>query len=186
MNSLKRVMTVAKALRILYNIWFVFSIVGACLCLLSGVCLSVVDSMGLWENEELIGMIGDFSDLTGFELGDMDVIVYAAALSCVLAAILQILSYRFYRYVERVGDPFDRTVILKMQTLGIVHIGYTLASAAIGSAVTSVFGIAEFSVENEPALTLGIVYLLLTFVFSYAADTRAPKAEPAAEPTVEE
>ena len=172
MDSLKKVMTLANVLRILYTVLYILCIVGAAICVLCGVMFVALEGTGLLEDPEFLSMIGDFEGLTGVEFPSLQMIMFGAAIVCVSMVVVYVFAARFYKHLQTVGDPFDRGVICKMQTLGIVYIVVPILGNTLSTLLFSGFTKFNLSVENNAQLTMGIVYLLLTIVFSYAADAR--------------
>ena len=180
MNRTK-VIKVANGLKILYTVLYILCIVGIALILFSGIILSAMDSAGVWDNQEFLEMVGDFSDIADIELPSLDIMMYGLAISMIGFVVLYILTARFYKYVTTVGEIFDHTVIKKMQTLGILYIVLPPVFGMIGGAIITNFTNFDFELTNSPQLTMGIVYLILTVVFSYGADLKDGKTEESEE-----
>ena len=199
MKSKINTMKVVNGLRILYTVLFVLSIVGTVLCLLCGVLFTAMDSLGVWEDPEIVSMIGDFSDLgIPLDFGALDLFMYGAAIAAIGTTVLHFFSKRFFKFVLEVDDIFDRTAIVKMQTLGILHLVIPFVCNFISGIFAGAFLAAGgLDVEISPSLegpyfVLGLVYILLTFIFSYAADLKeenarltARKNEAPVEPTAD-
>ena len=176
MNRTK-VLKIANGLKILYTVLYILCIVGASLALLSGVVMTIMDEEGLLEDTELLKFIGDFSDVADVDFPSLDLMLYGATVSVLGILVLYVLSVRFYKYVCTVGEIFDHTVIKKMQTLGILYLVLPPVVNMIAGAVMSRFTNFHFEITNTPQLTMGIVYLILTVVFSYGADLKEGKTE---------
>ena len=191
MKSLNKIMKISKVLKILYTVCYILCIVGAACCILSGLLFLAMDGSGLWEDPDFVNMIGEFDDLTaaGIDFSSLHMVMFAASIACIGMVVVYIFAARFYKYVLTVRDPFNRVVICKMQTLGILYIVVPIASSFISEMIASSFSSFHLEVSNTPQVTMGIVYLILTVVFSFAADVRAeqknaPASEEVQEPTI--
>ena len=176
MNRTK-VLKIANGLKILYTVLYILCIVVTALMLLCSIVLSVMDNAGLWESEDFFEISGNFFNVTDVDLTSIETVVYGMAMTMLVIMLLYIFAARFYKYICTVGEVFDQTVIKKMRTLGILYIVLPLVANMIAGAVISGFTNFKLTVSNTPRLTLGIVYLILTVVFSYGADLKEGKTE---------
>lgn len=164
MKSLDRVQTIAKVLKILSKIVFIFSIV--ILSLLS-VFLIVFCFVG--NNVEFINFFAQMGIPYEFNT------VLCSLICLILQFIGSIIIYskvvRLYKLELELGNPFDKPLIKEVRKVGVWRIVLPIVVSIIIAIVSACFGI-SFNVSSLSGVTIGIVYLLVSCILEYGSELK--------------
>ena len=164
MESSKKVQRIAKIFKILSKIGFVCSIIGLVSCVISSICF------GVWGNDEnLIALLTEYG--VTFDYNTILSLCICSAVECAFSIFLYYYASKFYDNVCKNQECFDKNRVKEIRKLGILHIVLPIASAMIIAIIMECFKV-DLAFTNDAMLTLGIVYLIMSFVLDYGADIR--------------
>lgn len=165
MNSLQKVQKISKVLYVFTMIAFVCSIVG-----LVG---SIIGSIFIGVNGLDASIINYFVSI-GVPL-DQNIVLCACICStveCLFLIILYAFVKKFYKQELRLGNPFDKPVVKSMRKLGILHIVLPIIASLIIAIIVACFGVKDINIQNWSNITLGIVYLIVSFILEYGSELK--------------
>ncbi len=189
MGTLKTVQSIVKVLKILSLIFAIISLVGAAVSLLGAIVMFILPSV-LDDNirQVLASMFSLDADATDEFFKMTGITMIAAVIGALGGAVVMFFSFRYLKKVEKDGTPFTFSGANELMQLGIITIAVLfaanmLASAIGGIAMSSMFNSLlnselgselTYSMSTEVSassdITLGIVMILLSFVFKYGAE----------------
>ncbi len=165
MKSLERVQKLSKIISIFVQIIFV-----CCIVALVGSVLGILSVAIIGKDPAVWAQISrDAQTTVTFDM----LMCY-----CIVGAILSAGEIALYYYVKEfykkeltIGTPFNKEIVRDMQKIGILHIAIPLGTLILSSIVMAIFRV-DVDFANIGDLTIGLVYLALSFVFDYGADLR--------------
>lgn len=165
MKSLERVQKLSKIISIFVQIIFV-----CCIIALVGSVLGILSVAIIGKDPAVWTQISrDAQTTVTFDMM-MCYCIAGAILSAGEIALYYFVK-EFYKKELTIGTPFNKEIVSDMQKIGILHIAIPLGTLILSSIVMAIFRVnVDFS--NIGDLTIGLVYLALSFVFDYGADLR--------------
>lgn len=165
MKSLKHVQIVAKVLKILSMIAFVSSIVACALCLIG---IPVVAVLG--DNQQIMQYVIDAGGK--FDKYEALCACISGAVGCGFMIALYACVVRFYKRELQIGTPFNDEVVKKSRIIGWLHIILALSAAFVVGIICACFKVESPDWLVDSNVTIGIIYLLISFVFAYGRDVK--------------
>ena len=168
-NTLNTVQKFFKAGKILSTIGFVASIVGAAGCIIGA---AVLKMSGI--GSKAADMVMNTEGMT-YETAFASCI--AGIIICAGSIAVSWLSRKYYDNELDAGTPFTFEGAKEIKRLGIVAIAVPLGAQIVSSIVFEIMSaVLDASgtnqMETEVSLTLGIIYIALSFVFRDGAELR--------------
>ena len=160
-RNLTIVQKISKVLGILSKIGFIMSIVGLVCCIV-GLVLSIVGGL----SQELAAKIVKEGNVTmkqvsGYCLGGLVI--------CIVSVIVTKLHKDYFQMEQAAGTPFTLESAKAFRTLGIVNLVAPFICTILIAIINSVLKIkVDYSIDGS--FTIGIVMILLSFVFAYGAE----------------
>lgn len=170
MKSLKNVQIIAKVMKILSMIAFVASIIACALCAIS---IPIVAVLG--KDPQIIKMVGDFGET--YDVKKAICICVCGMIESGFMIALYACVVRFYKKELAIGTPFDKEIVKKSRVIGWLYIILILSSAIVVGIVSLCFHVAVEDTFTTGNLIVGVVYLLLSFVFAYGAELQNEKEQ---------
>ncbi len=174
MKSLETVQKISKVLSILSIIAFVFTIIGAVGTLVGGIALmllpGVLNASGL--GDDFMELIIEGSGVESLEFLGIELI---GTLFIVIAeAVVAFFVCRYFKNELADGTPFTYRGAKELLYLGIISLAVPFGGMIISSTINAVFLI-KSNISNQFDITLGVVMILLSFVFKYGAELNEKK-----------
>lgn len=163
MKSLNNVQKISKVLMILSKIVFVCAIVGCALCTISIPIIAVY-----FNNPEIMRLLATYDVQIGYNQAVCSCV--CGAIECGFVIALYVFVVKFYNLELKIGTPFNNIVATKMRKLGWLHIILPIASMIVVAIVSVCFKVDATDMISGGNLTLGIVYLIVSFVLKYGAE----------------
>ncbi len=172
MKSLNIVQTIAKVLKIICMIAFVFSIVGAAFSLLGALLLIALPNLvDVAEMEEIMQSV--VSDVP-FSFADLGISMMAAVIIIIGGCVVLGFTYKYFKNELIDGTPFTHRGARELRILGILHMAIPVGTGIIATIVTAFASLSDIS-STDTDISLGLALLLLSFVFDYGADVLEQK-----------
>jgi len=179
-NNLKVIQTIAKIAKILCKIVFVCCMIGWIGCLVGILAFS----FGAGEVIKVGGitvhtMIVDMGTITAAEAyAAMILGIIACGFECIVAKA----GEKYFAHELEAGTPFTFEGALEIRKVGILsmamNIGASIAAAIAAGVVGKVFDeSAKLNVELDGGVSLGVTFIILSFIFAYGASLREEKKE---------
>ena len=170
-KSLKTIQTFAKIGKIIANICFIFSIIGAIGCLIA--VSAIVGTKDLeFEGQTVVGLV----EATGINFVTTVFSCASAIVICIGSAIVAKLAVNYLSNELEDGTPFTYNGAKELFRLGIL-------SMAIPAGISVVLGIAftvtklfwppldESALINDSiSITVGLMLIIMSFVFKHGAE----------------
>lgn len=175
-DSLKKIQLIAKIGKIISKVMFilmcvVFSMV--CITTIVSATFGIDRTVKLGEIE-IKGLIDNISDMS-----TVGIYVYLASALIMSAAyaVLAKFSEKYFDNELAAGNPFTAGGAKEIFRLGVLSISLPLGSFIITDAVTSALshffdGIKNVEFNNGGIITVGIMFIVLSFVFRYGAELK--------------
>ena len=170
-NTLSKILTVFKVLKIISKVVYI-------LCIISGVCcllaLCILPLAGQFLPDDVMAEVG----------GDM-AMAYAALITAVIAcvgeAILAFMAERYFGNVLSAGTPFTLDGSKECFRFGILSIAVSLASAVALGIVMGILAVltadaSSLEMETSASFGTGLFFLFLSLVFKHGAEVQASAA----------
>ena len=168
MKSLQTIQKTFRVFQILTKIAFVFSIVGAAICVVGVLCAAV------WYNGgQVFSLFGE--PVTIFSSGKGLNQVLAVLLSDMVLltadAILLGFTGGYFKAEQAEGTPFTENGANLLRKLGIRCIWMPIVAVVIASVITVCLGAESGGdISNLSGLVTGIVLILASLIFQYGAE----------------
>lgn len=169
MKKLSTVQKISKVLKILSQIIFICAIIGCATCLIASF---VVGFYGKDPN-----FIRAFTE-AGVEFNYNVTLCscICATVACAFEIALYVYVVRFYKHELEIGTPFNLQTVKEMRRLGILHLVLPISAAVVMAIIIACFRI-NMEMQNVADITMGIVYLIVSYVLEYGAEVQRQKAE---------
>jgi hypothetical protein len=171
MKSLKIIQTLSKIAWIICKVIFVLCIVGASVCFVSLIVLSIVQDVTLFESKVLSIAIME----KGVNLPSAITACIVGMITCGVGIFLAKYSERFFRKELDLGTPFNKEIVQDMRKLALVHLIVTLASyigILIMCAIIKIFykDLADFHHNIGGTFSFAICMLVLSLFCEYGTE----------------
>lgn len=182
-KTLNALQILAKIGRILSMIVFIFSIVGAALCLLGIVCLAVIPE-GFQIGEVTIrGLIEQKAEWT---LSTCYLAMTKGIILCAGEAVLAKFAERYFKNELAAGTPFTFEGAKELMRLGILTICIPIGTAILAAIAHAVFkavtkDAADPNLDNSTSIVLGVMMIVGSLLCRHGAEVSAHTEEPKAE-----
>ena len=196
-KNLEVIQVFAKIGRVFSIVVFVCSIIGAAGCALAA---------GLFGLFLAIGLPLDMEFFTTNDAFDLFRQCFVTCFACIGSIVLSYMAKNYFKYQCDAGTPFTFEGANKILRLGIVQIIVMIAVSIFAAITDMVYWFfatpdpMEEILYEEPFydndITLGLIFIFLSFLFKYGAEqleikkaaeaTHAAEPTPVAEPTVNE
>ena len=170
MKSLNTIQKIANVLKILTYIAFILCIIGAVGLVAGGITLFSVPFLP----ENIVELIISESGVENMTTIAVSMIIQSDYIA--LMTIPTFLTYRYLKNELQDGTPFTHRGSKEILKVGIIRCVLPLAAYVVCEIIGAIAGVKnEFS--NEFDITIGLVMIFLSFVFSYGADLVEEKKE---------
>lgn len=176
MKSLKQIQTLSKIGRILSKIAFIGSIIAFCFC------IAGILSMAFGNGETL-----KFGEVTihgliiegGYNIKSISAALAGWSIVCAGEAVLAKFAELYFKHELCAGTPFTQNGANELQRLGILTISITLGCAVVAEIFREILaGIMnvtadaaiDMTFDNDGAVALGIMFIILSVVCRYGAE----------------
>lgn len=179
-KSLKTVQTVCKVCKIFAEIAFVMLVVTAALCAFAaiGIGAGSIDVFKIGS----VSIIGEAMQQSAVTPEMMLAVLVSVAIVSAAEAVVAKFVNVYFKHELKAGTPFTFEGAKEMLRLGIIAIAVPLGASIVSAIVYAVMTVGsgtgnEF--ENDVALGIGIVFLMLSPLLKYGAELneKAKQAE---------
>ena len=177
-KTLRTIQTIVKVAKIVCNVVFVCSLVGAILCLVGIVCAGFPNSLKI-GGVTVHSIVGNGSEVSkGALYGNMA----AGAIMCVVSCVVSKLAVRYCAHELDDGTPFTLQGARELFRLGIcticVPLGGIVAASICNAIIGNCFGgVCEPSVSGNGFVSAGAVMLFVSLICKDGAELFAIAAE---------
>lgn len=173
MKSLKILQTLSKIAKILSQIVFVFSIVGAAFCAVGILSLAFTQSSFL-----VIGGIsikGIIEQNTNMNIQSVCMSMLVGFILCAGEAVVSKFANIYFKNELKAETPFTFEGAKEIMRLGIITIVVPTAAAIINTIIyetvkLAIGGLEPMKINNGSSIALGVMFLILSVVFKYGAE----------------
>ena len=171
-KTLKTIQNLTKLGRILSKIVFIFCIVGASLCFVGFVSMSLgvkALSIGGVTFESILKVEADVS------VGTVYATMACGMLFCVGEGVLAKFAEHYFKRALADGTPFHLEGARELFRLGILTIVIPLGTQMLAGIVHAVYAqlmpaVAPLNVDGFDSVALGVMFIVLSFVCRYGAE----------------
>lgn len=179
-KTLKTIQTFSKVGRIISKIIFILCIVFGAICLVA--IGTSIAGLGAGELFKIggVSVVGLVEKETGESLDGMKANMIAGFFVLVSNGVLAKFFEKYFTNELAAGTPFTFAGAKEMLRIGILTIAVPIATTTVSSIILAVLknvqGISEGSDLNaESSVILGVVLIVLSFVFKYGAELKDNK-----------
>lgn len=171
-KTLKTIQTFAKVGKIVSNIIFVFSIIGAIICLIAVSAMAGIQNVEV-EGKTVAGLIEEES---GTDFVTFIFTCVSAIVSCIGGAVIAKFAVNYFTNELDDGTPFTYAGSKELLRLGIITVAVPMAiSTILGIAfiITKFFwpSLAESAMsEDSISIGIGLLLIVMSFVFKHGAE----------------
>lgn len=176
MKSLQRVQKIMSVLKVLSAVVFVFSIIGASICLITTLIIASLGSESTVVKEVVNQYIESGLLPQGISSKEVYNLLLATMMSSTLLCISEAIIYYFvkgmYNYAVEIGTPFDKTLVMKIRRIGKLRIFVSLATLIICAIIISIMSknTSQITLSNSSSIIMGILYLIIACFLDYGSD----------------
>lgn len=176
-KNLKILQKIAQIGKILSKVAFVFSLIGACGCIIGWIS-TLFGNGGVIKigGVTLYGMLGD---LNIYNSKSAKATLVAWLIVCVGEAVLAKLAEVYFRNELAAGTPFTQAGARELKRLGILTMAVPTGCVVVAEIVQGI--IAEFmnvaadscmdlNFDNEASVVLGVMFIVCSFLCGYGAE----------------
>lgn len=163
MNSQQRVQKIAKVFYIFAKITYYCSMIGVVFCVLGSIFTGI-----FWNNPDFLRYLVQIEAGLNPKLA----LTYCicGAIECGVGIALYYYVVRLYEEELAIGSPFNKQVAEKTRKVSLLHIFLPICGNIVCGIVILCMGITSADVYGWSGIGVGIVYLILSFIFDYGAD----------------
>lgn len=168
MKSLKTIQKTFRVFQILAKIAFVFSIVGASICVVAALC-----AMAWYNGGQVFSLFGQpiaaFAE--GTNLRQTYAVLFADVVYLTTDAILLAFAGQYFKTEQAEDTPFTENGANSIKKLGIRCIWMPIVAIVIASVITTCLGAESVEdVSNLSSVATGLVLILASLIFRYGAE----------------
>lgn len=170
-KTLKTIQTFAKVGKIVANIIFIFSIIGAIFCTLAVAILAGTQNME-FEGMTVVGLVEE----SGVNFVTTVFSCVISAIACIGSAVIAKFAVNYFTNELDDGTPFTYAGSKELLRLGIISVAIPMAiSIILGIAftITKLFwpALSESAMsENSFSIGVGLMIIILSFVCKHGAE----------------
>lgn len=171
LKTIQILMNIGKIISLIAFIFGIISIVG---CIVGIIILATVPESFVDEIIKFFVSVEDTKNLTNATM-------YASLSVGIIFAIGEVIisyyDYEFFKYELSVGTPFDFEVARRLKIISIKQIVVPIVCTIISKITYEIFkasmiGVEYISFGDEISLSIGIMFLIFSFVCKYGAEIR--------------
>ena len=161
---------IQKTFRVFYTlirVAKVLCIVGASLCAVGALCITVASRGG-----QVFGLFGEPVNVFAGtpDPNRMNAQLWAALIQLVAKAILLALAERYFKMEQAEGTPFTEQGADRLKQLGLCCIWISIVATVLAAVIAALQGAADAAtIGNSAEVITGIVLILASMIFRYGA-----------------
>ncbi len=170
-KSLKTIQTFAKIGKVIANIIFIFSIIGAIASIIAVSTIASIQNLE-FEGQTVVGLV----ESTGISFVTTVFSCASSIVTCIGAAVISKFAVIYFTNELDDGTPFTYAGSKELLRLGILSVAIPMAtSTVLGIAfiITKLFWppLAEDAISGEPlSIGVGILLIVMSVVFKHGAE----------------
>lgn len=173
-KTLKTIQTLMKIGKIISGLAFIFGIIQIVACILGIICLATIP-----ENfvDEILKLFVKVEDTKVLSNATMYVSLSVGIVFSIGEIIIAHYDYEFFKYELSIGTPFDFEVARRLKIISIKQIVVPIICTIVATIIYEIFkatviGVEYISFGDEFSLSIGVMFLIFSFVCKYGAEIR--------------
>lgn len=178
-KTLKTIQKISSISKTLSKVLFILTTVASILCLAAYICfVAGVDKIADLGNIQIYGLLGNTENLVK---GEIMAKLAAGFIITTAEAVLCRFSQKYFENELVVGTPFTFEGAKEIRRLGILSIAVPIGSYIVADIIAAVIcnltGVEKvvLDVDNGGAVTIGIMFIIMSLIFKYGAELKENK-----------